>query len=183
MKDKKLSIDFLQKSSDDLASKSTPEIAIQLKSDMKSLKSHYLNLFDIVTEKINRLEKLISDLKKFQDDFVRALNSLNRIDTNLQIEHHASAQSSSIHGKTIEAQLSNLKQVKLDLDNLYSNVNSLNEQAQKYLYAPNADNKFTSKLKIDINELNDKLSNLRNIFTKKQYTLEVFNKIMNEKSK
>lgn len=177
MRDKRLSIDFIQKSSDELATKSTPEQALQLKTDMKSLRSHYQSLNDIVNDRITRLDKLISDLRKFQDDYSRTLTSLNRIDANLQIEHHIAGGSggggdSISHGKSIEAQLSNLKQVKYDLDTLYTSVNQLNEQTQKYLYAPHADPKFTIKLKSDINELNDKLAHLRNVYTKKQYHLE-----------
>ena len=174
LRDKRLSIDFIQKSSDELAAKSTPELALKLKNDIKSLRSHYQSLNDIVNDRITRLDKLISDLRKFQDDYSRTLTSLNRIDANLQIEHHIAGGSgdSISHGKSIEAQLSNLKQVKYDLDTLYTSVNQLNEQTQKYLYAPHADPKFTSKLKSDINELNDKLAHLRNVYTKKQYHLE-----------
>ncbi len=174
LRDKRLTIDFIQKSSDELAAKSTPDISLQLKSDMKSLRSHYQSLNDIVNERIGRLEKLIGDLRKFHDDYARTLTALNRIDANLQIEHHIAGGSndSVSHGKSIEAQLSNLKQVKLDLDALYASVNQLNEQTQRYLYAPHADPKFTAKLKSDINDLNDKLAHLRNVYTKKQYHLE-----------
>ena len=148
LRDKRLTIDFIQKSSDELAAKSSADVNTQLKADMKALKSHYQTLNDIVSDRISRLEKLISDLRLFHDDYTRTLNALNRIDANLQIEHHSSGPADSAsHGKTIEAQLGNLKQVKCDLDNLYASVNQLNEQTQKYLYAPNADPKFTFKLK------------------------------------
>ena len=173
LRDKRLTIDFIQKSSDELAAKSSADVNTQLKADMKALKSHYQTLNDIVSDRISRLEKLISDLRLFHDDYTRTLNALNRIDANLQIEHHSSGPADSAsHGKTIEAQLGNLKQVKCDLDNLYASVNQLNEQTQKYLYAPNADPKFTFKLKNDINDLNDKMAQLRNMYTKKQYMLE-----------
>ena len=141
---------------------------------MKSLKSHYQSLGDIVAERIARLEKLISDLRQFHDAQARSLASLNRAETSLQIEHHSSSSSATTtRDKTsLEAQLVHLKQVKLDLDQLHANLNQLSEQAQRYLYAPHADAKFTLKLKSDLNEMSDKLAQLRSVHSRKQYALE-----------
>jgi hypothetical protein len=111
-------------------------------------------------------------LKLFNEDYNRLLNSLNRIDANLQIEHHGSTPFGSVHGKTLEAQLSNLKQVKVDLESLNSSIDALNAQSQKYLFAKNIDLKYSSKLKLEMNTLNDKISQLRIVYTRKLFQLE-----------
>lgn len=142
-----------------------------MQSDLKILRTKLQFLSDTVTERISNLEKLISELKQYQDDYIRALNGLSRIETSLQIEHHGS--SSSTHIKTLEAQLDHLKQVKFDFESIIQSINRLNEQAHRYLYSPTADSKFTLKLKNDLGDLHDKLNQLRNTFNKKQYSLEV----------
>ncbi len=111
-------------------------------------------------------------MKLFNEDYNRLLNSLNRIDANLQIEHHGSTPFGSVHGKTLEAQLSNLKQVKVDLESLNSSIDALNAQSQKYLFAKNIDLKYSSKLKLEMNTLNDKISQLRIVYTRKLFQLE-----------
>jgi hypothetical protein len=138
----------------------------------KTLKSQYEYLNQSLNERITILTNFINELKLFNEDYNRLLNSLNRIDANLQIEHHGSTPFGSVHGKTLEAQLSNLKQVKVDLESLNSSIDALNAQSQKYLFAKNIDLKYSSKLKLDMNTLNDKISQLRIVYTRKLFQLE-----------
>ncbi len=138
----------------------------------KTLKSQYEYLNQSLNERITILNSFINELKLFNEDYNRLSNSLNRIDANLQIEHHGSTPFGSVHGKTLEAQLSNLKQVKVDLESLNSSIDALNSQSQKYLFAKNIDLKYSSKLKLDMNTLNDKISQLRIVYTRKLFQLE-----------
>jgi dystrophin len=152
---------------EELAQRSTPEVGVQLRSEQKSLRSRYQLLVDTIAERILKLERMIADYKLFHDDFMRTVNWLNRIEASLQVENQALASKSSL-----DNQVNHLNQVKSDLDNAYANLNKLNEQAQRFLYAQNVDVKFSSKLKVDLNELNEKLAQLRASYSKKAYELE-----------
>jgi chromosome segregation ATPase len=113
---------------------------------------------------------MLVDLRKYQDEYLKTLTVLKRAETNLQIEHHGST--AATYGKTLEEQLNNLKQVRYDLESLSSNVSRLNDLAGKLLGIPHQNIRFTSKLKSDINELNEQLNQLRSVHLKKQYNLE-----------
>jgi chromosome segregation ATPase len=172
LRDKQTNLDLLQQNADDLSSKSTAELNYQLKSDLKLLKQDYQNLTDSVNERLNKLERFINDLKKLDEDFNRMQNGLNKVEAQLQIEHHSSVTHGLSHGKSIEVQLDHLKQVKYDLDSMQSSMFKLNEQAEKYFYLSNTDSQFISKLKIDLNNLNDKFTQLKTIYSKKYTSLE-----------
>lgn len=151
-----------------MISKWSQESSNQFRMDVKIVKSRYQNLGDLVNERISNLEKLISELKLFQDDYMRTANSLKRAESNLQLEHGSNLSA------TIQEQLINLKQTKNDLEILSLDVNRLNEHAQKYLsFSNSADFKFISKLKNDLNDLNEKFTKLRNTCLNRQYNLEV----------
>jgi len=152
---------------EELAQRSTPEVGVQLRSEQKSLRSRYQLLVDTIAERILKLERMIADYKLFHDDFMRTVNWLNRIEASLQVENQALASKSSL-----DNQVNHMNQVKSDLENAYANLNKLNEQAQRFLYAPNVDLKFSSKLKADLNELNEKLAHMRTAYSKKSYELE-----------
>jgi hypothetical protein len=164
---------LLQQNADEISVKSTAELSHQLKSDLKLITSEFQSLNDSVQERINKLEKLIGDLKKLDDDHIRMQNALNKTEAQLQIEHHSSVSHGLSHGKSIEIQLDHLKQVKYELDSLQQGMYKLNEQTDKYFYSSNADQKFINKLKVDLNNLNDKYAQLKTVFSKKQTTLEV----------
>jgi DNA repair exonuclease SbcCD ATPase subunit len=172
VRDKRTTCEQLQHEFDQLSSKQISNA--QMRFDLKQLRSRYENFNEQVSERCAKLEKLINELTKFQDEYLKVVNRVKLVETNLNIEHHTTIPfGSSSYGKTLEEQLNNLKQVKFDLDsNLSTQVNRLNESAQRLLYAPHADIKFTSKLRSDINELNEKLNQLRHLHLKKQYNLE-----------
>jgi DNA repair exonuclease SbcCD ATPase subunit len=176
IRDKKLNLEYIQRSGDEFSSKSSPEASFQLKSELRQLKSRYQSLNEQCNERVNRLEECIRGLKQFQDDYMRALNTLNRIEAHLQIEHHASSPFGSAHGKSIEAQRENLNSVKQDLDLLHMSLLRLNEHSQRLLYSSKTDLKFTAKLKTDMNDLNEKLSQLMEIYVRKQNNLEEMHK-------
>ena len=163
---------MLQQNADELASKSTVELNYKLKSDLKLLKSDYQNLTDSVSERLNKLERLIGDLKKLDDDYTRQQNALNKTEAQLQIEHHSSVSHGLTHGKSIEIQLDHLKQVKYEIESLQSNMFKLNEQCEKYFYSSNVDQKFITKLKTDSSTLNEKFTQIKSVYSKKQSTLE-----------
>ena len=164
---------MLQQNADEISFKTTAESCHQLKSDLKLITSEYQNLNDSVQERINKLEKLIGDLKKLDDEHLRMQNAINKIEAQLQIEHHSSVSHGLSHGKSIEIQLDHLKQVKYDLDSLQQSMYKLNEHTDKYFYTSNADPKFINKVKVDLNNLNEKYANLKTVYSKKQITLEV----------
>ncbi len=182
IKIKNSNIEFLQQTVDELESQSTAELNIEMKTDLKQLKNRHQNLIDSVSERINKLEKLINDLRQFDEDYMRMLNSLNKIEAHAQIEHHSSSTSGLSHGKSLEAQMDILKQMKFDLDNLHPSMRKLNEQSEKYLYemnrvnilsAANTENKFQIKLKEDIIAINEKFKQLYKNHAKTLSNLEV----------
>lgn len=149
-------------------------MSTQIRTDVKSLRTRYQHLSDTIGERIARLDKMISELRGYQDEYVSTSKRLKAIENNLQIEHHTSgAPFSSTFGKTLEEQLNNLKQVKLDLEVISASINRLNERAQRYVYSSNAEPKFTAKMRADINEINEKLNQLRATCSEKHYVLEV----------
>ncbi len=162
IREKSSNIDYLQQNADEIASKSTVELNVQVKSDIKHLKSRYQNIIDSVADRIDRLEKLINDLKEFESDYRRVLTSLNKIEAHAQIEHHSSSSFGLSHGKSIQAELENLKQIKYDLDSLQPDIRKVNENSEKYLYelSPSkkqrVDGKFQNKLKEDLILINEK---------------------------
>lgn len=162
----------MQRIADEFYATSITETSIEIRNDAKSVKNRYQILVESINERINKLEKLIGDLREYQEEYLNNVNRLKNIETNLQIEHHSSQPYGSTYGKTLEEQLNNLKQVKYDLETQSASINRLNERAQKYLYSTNADLKFTTKMRTDINEINEKLNQLRSVCIKKQYVLE-----------
>lgn len=176
IKEKKVYMDQIQQELDSLYTRSLSInqdlVTSQMRNDMKQLRTRYQNLNETVVERQVRLDRMVNDLRRFHDEYVKTLNLLNRIETNLQIEHHSSTPFGASYGKTLEEQLSNLKQVKYDLESLNSNVSRLNELAQKLLGTPNAHIKFCAKLRSDISDLNEKLNQLKSMQLKKQYSLE-----------
>lgn len=120
------------------------------------------------------MDKMITELKSYQDEYLTTSNRLKQIESNLQIEHHTSGGPfGSTYGKTLEEQLNNVKQVKNDLDVQSAQVNRLNERAQRYVYSSHAEPRFTAKMRSDINDVNEKLNQLRTICSEKQYGYEV----------
>jgi len=178
IREKSSNIDYLQQNAEEIASKSTVELNVQIKSDIKHLKSRYQNIIDSVADRIDRLERLISDLKQFDSEYRRVLNNLNKIEAHAQIEHHGSTSFGLSHGKSIQAELENLKQIKYDLDNLQPDIRKVNESSEKYLYelSPSkqqrVDQKFQNKLKDDLILINEKSLQLANNYNKSLAYLE-----------
>ena len=165
-----------------MISKSTVDLNTKLKSELQQLKGRYQNLIESIAERVNRLEKLINELKQYEEDYIRMLSSLNKIENQAQIEHYAHG---SNNGKSVEAQLDTLKQIKYELDSLHPSMRKLNEQSEKYLYemnkvnilsAANTENKFQLKLKDDIITLNEKFKQLNKNYIKTLANLEVSSK-------
>jgi methyl-accepting chemotaxis protein len=172
LREKRSNLEFIQQSAEELyVSTNSSEVSAQIRADVKSLRTRYQHLSDTIGERLTRLDKMIGELRSYQEEYASVANRLKTIESNLQIEHHTTAASS--YGKTLEEQLGNLKQVKSDLDATTISVNRLNERAQKYVYSSNAETKFTAKMRQDVNEVNDKLNQLRENFSKKHYGLEV----------
>jgi dystrophin len=145
-------------------------VSAQMRNDLKNLRTRFQHLTDAVADRLARLDRMVADVRKYNDEYLKTLALLKRTETNLQIEHHTASHAS--YGKTLEEQLNNLKQVRYDLDSLSSSVCKLNDMAGKLLGTPNHSVRFTAKLKADINELNEKLNQLRSVHLKKQYHLE-----------
>ena len=162
----------MQRQSEDIAARSTVDLSHQLRSDIKTLKSRFQKLSDLVSERIVKIEKLIAELKHFENDFAKCWNSLSTIQANLELELQTLST-----GKAIEAQLDNLRIFKHDLDSVQSGLNKVNEQSDKFMYSGNADVKFMTKLRNDVNEINEKFNYLKNSIAKKQFNLEVKKKV------
>ena len=176
-REKKSLLEQIQQEYDEIYSKSISAsqdlVSPQMRSDLKTLQTRYQSMSDAVGERLTKLERMISDLRKYQDEFIKTLNHLKQIETNLQIEHQSSSGfGSASYGKSLEEQLANLKQVKYDLESLSSNVGRLNDLAGKLLGTPNHNARFTAKLKADVNDLNEKVNQLRSLHLKRQYHLE-----------
>lgn len=172
MREKRSNLEFIQQSAEELYNSETSH---QIRADVKSMRIRYQHLADTIGDRINRLERMIADLKIYQEELLNTSNKLKNIETNLQIEHHTTASPfGSSYGRTLEEQLNNLKQVKFDIESLSTNINKLNEKSKKYLYASsNVEPKFSSKMRADINEINDKLDKLRADCSAKHYVLKV----------
>lgn len=144
------------------------------------MKSRYQNLIDSVTDRCDKLEIIINDLKEFEDGYGRVLNFLNKIEAHSQIEHHGSTQFGLSHGKSIEAELDNLKQIKFDLDNLHPGMVKINEESGKYLQESNrASLRFRNKINDDVILVNEKFKMLNRNYTKSLAYLEVLKKTPN----
>lgn len=175
LREKRSNLEFIQQAAEELyVSTNNSDVSAQIRTDVKSLRTRYQHLSDTIGERLARLDKMIGELKAYQDEYASAANRLKTIESNLQIEHHTTgAPFGSTYGKTLEEQLNNLKQVKSDLEVMSANVNRLNERAQRYVYSSHAEPRFTAKMRSDINEINEKLNQLRAVCSEKHYVLEV----------
>ncbi|CAF0734079.1 unnamed protein product [Brachionus calyciflorus] len=143
----------------------------QLQSENELIQMRYKKLSTFVHEKLDQIEKSINDLKTYQNEYTKVLNEIKTIDTNLQIEHHAT--SNNALEKTLEEQLNVLRLIKHDIDELNLKVTGLNDLSKKYLlYTNSIDLKFQNKLKQELFELNENFSQLKNLFANKKFTLE-----------
>ena len=157
-------------------------------SSDRLLKSKCDKIEKCVKEHIGKLDTLISELKEFNETYVNLMCTSNQIDADLQVEHHhtqtnnkssgSSAQQQQQHHatltqcKTLEAQLANLKQVKVELERLHTDLDEYNYNYQKYLFSPLTEAKYLAKLKADTSVLNEKMAHLKSVYTKKLYNLE-----------
>lgn len=150
---------------------------MQIRSDLKHLRSRYQNIIDSVQDRCDKLEHAISDLKEFDADYLRIISALNKIESHSQIEHHSSTPFGLSHGKSIEAELDNLKQIKYDLESLGPNMRKINEHSDKYLHEiglpkSQIDAKFQNKVKDDIVLINEQFKQLNKNYTKTLAYLE-----------
>ncbi len=146
-----------------------------MRNDLQLIRQRYSDITELSNDRCVKLEKVIQDIKQYQDEFSKTDLWLGRLES-LIVNENVTAFGDT---RQMQTQIEQCKIVRKDLDSIRSATDKLNDYVRHLQLAASVssqanDTKFLNKLKSDMHELNDKLTHLNDINMKQQVALQVF---------
>jgi hypothetical protein len=146
----------------------------QLRNDLQLIKQRYADISELCEDRCVKLDKVIQDIKQYQDEYIKTQLWLNRLES-LIVDENVTAFGDA---RQMQTQIEQCKIVQKDLESIRTTVNKLNDYVRHLHLASSAssqsnDTKFLNKIKIDMNEVNKKLTDLVDINLKQKTALQV----------